>query len=148
MRLADHRRPGRCEHSRHREGSPPEFFTIRGSTVDDRTRTSTMSDFIFSFGFCTPEQRLANDANGWDDESSAMLSIRATSAAEAETWGREVAEAFCAHLYRRSPVWTGDPPSWKEDGFACWVSDPRASVESGSPEVWVAVGEMPDVNAL
>lgn len=106
-----------------------------------------MNDFIFSFGFCTPGQRLANDANGWDDESSAVIGIRATSAAEVEIWGCEVAEAFCLHIYRRSAAWTGEPPSWKEDNFAFWVSDP-GDVGNGLPKIWVAVGEMPDLNEL
>jgi hypothetical protein len=107
-----------------------------------------MNNFIFSFGFWTPEQRLRNEAHGWDDESSNTIGIRSENAAEAEKWGCEVAEAFYAHIYRGSAKWAGDPPNWKADNYAFWVSDPGASGDSGWPKVWIAAGEMPNLKDL
>ena len=46
-------------------------------------RESGRNQYLFRFGFETPEQRLANERHGWDDENSQCLFVVATSEEEA-----------------------------------------------------------------
>lgn len=47
-----------------------------------------MARYLFRFGSCTPAQWSANEARGWDDESSsAMIFVEADSPEAALAWG-------------------------------------------------------------
>jgi hypothetical protein len=74
-----------------------------------------MSEFLYVFGYETPEQAKANPAHGWDDEDSEAVFIEAESAAVALDWGRQISEHFIRQLYHC------DDASWWRTSFAHWI---------------------------
>jgi hypothetical protein len=68
--------------------------------------------FVFQFGYETPQQAGANDAHGWDDESSQWVVIDAPDEAAALARGCEIAERFVRGL---------GGGSWRDGNFAHWV---------------------------
>jgi hypothetical protein len=104
-----------------------------------------MSRFLYVFGYETPGQARANTAHGWDDEDSRALFIEAPSSEEALSWGRQVSEAFVAHLYGDAPV------SWLADGYAHWIElEPSKVYEADHLAAMPTVrpGEYPNWQAL
>jgi len=107
-----------------------------------------MARFLFRFGFCTPEQWEANEAHGWDDESSEAFFIEAESYEVALAWGCEVAESLTRSLFEIAD-WGKEVPSWKESGFAYWIEDdPDSALSSQALERLpvVRAGEMPSLS--
>jgi hypothetical protein len=105
-----------------------------------------MKQYVFHFGFCTPSQWRANEAGGWDDESSELLLIEADSEEAALAWGRQVAQAFTAWMFD-TKTWSGSTPDWLKAAFAHWVED--GTLASVSPTDCdgiqrVVVGVYPD----
>jgi hypothetical protein len=101
--------------------------------------------FLFRFGYCTPAQWTANEADGWDDEDAMALWILAESEQAALDWGRELAERFTRQLFERS-TWEGEIPSWKASRFAHWIEkseDELRAMESFKLRT-VRVGDVPD----
>lgn len=109
-----------------------------------------MPKYLFRFGYCTPKQWFANEAHGWDDESSSAFVVEAESPEAALAWGKEVAEAFSLSLFRAESR-AVDTPSWKEAQFAHWIEEsdkesfPAAQLEKLPI---VRVGELPDFSRL
>jgi hypothetical protein len=100
--------------------------------------------FLFRFGFCTPAQWSANEAHGWDDESSEAFFVESDSREDALSWGCEVAESFTRSLFESAG--SGEIPSWAEADFAYWIEeDPEAVLSSQALEriPIVRSGEMP-----
>ena len=97
-----------------------------------------MQRFLFRFGYCTPVQWEANRIHGWDDECSSAFFVHAENAAEALSWGCEVAERY-VHNQFETAGWAVIP-SWKEANFAFWI-DETPTVEF-SPE---SLGKLPKV---
>jgi hypothetical protein len=105
--------------------------------------------YLFRFGYCTPEQWDANEAHGWDDESSSAIYIVAASEDEALAWGREVANRFVGNLFSASGK--ALTTSWVEAGFAHWIDDaPMSSFreEQLRQLLVVRVGELPDFRIM
>ncbi len=109
-----------------------------------------MPRFLFRFGYCTPDQWKANEAHGWDDESTYAFFIVAETSEAALSWGCEVAELFCQHEFEMAN-WLGVIPSWKEANFAFWLeSDPGILFTPDALEQVpvVAFGVVPDLSVL
>lgn len=104
-----------------------------------------MRTFVYRFGYCTPAQWAANEAHGWDDESSSAFLVQAQSVEEALAWGDKVANAFVAWLFARDGK--VPPTSWSEAEYASWIEEEPAAVfspESLQELPVVACGQMPD----
>jgi hypothetical protein len=103
----------------------------------------TEAEYLYVFGYETPDEARSNQTMSTDFESSAMLRILAKDEAAALEWGREVSEQFVKVLFGDSSV------SWKRDGFACWIEDtPDESTRSQWSSIpVVAVGEFPDFHS-
>ncbi len=103
-----------------------------------------MKVHLFRFGYCTPRQWAANEANGWDDESSSAFLVRAESADDALSWGCEVADKYVSRQFELEG-WT-EIPSWKASGFASWIEDdPAAEFPDGVEGLpVVACGVLPN----
>lgn len=107
----------------------------------------TARDFVYHFGYETPDQAAANAANGWDDESSAAFIVVALDEEHALRWGDTVAGAFVSSLFAAQ----GRPYDWFEAQFASWIEERPETVYS--PEELrdlprVTYGEMPDLQAI
>jgi hypothetical protein len=74
-----------------------------------------MPEFLYVFGYETPEQAKANTAHGWDDEDSEAVFIEAESVGAALDWGRQISEQFIRQLYGI------DDASWWRTSFAHWI---------------------------
>lgn len=101
---------------------------------------TTVAEYLYVFGYETPEEERCNRTMSTDFESSAMLRILAEDEAAALDWGREVSEAFVKALFQDPSV------SWKAAGFACWI---ERTPDESSRTRWesipvVAVGQLPD----
>jgi hypothetical protein len=109
------------------------------------TKEKMMPQFLFCFGFCTPEQLAANDLYGGDDESSECFFVTADSRESALLWGCEVAEAFWRYLFKGASSGR-DAPSWREARFAFWLEEDPESAFPGEllRLPLVKDGEMPD----
>jgi hypothetical protein len=109
-----------------------------------------MARYLFRFGYCTPSQWAANEAHGWEDESSSAFLVEADSPEAALAWGAEVAEAFVQALFAADGRAVG-ALSWKEARFAHWLED---SPEDAFPPEHlrklpvVRVGELPEPRRL
>lgn len=104
-----------------------------------------MQRFLFRFGYCTPGQWKANQAHGWDDESSSAFFVQADDEETALSWSCEVAERFVRSQFEKAG-WT-DIPSWKKAQFAFWIEAEPAltfSPESLGRLPKVTVNQMPD----
>jgi hypothetical protein len=104
-----------------------------------------MTKYLYTFGYCTPQQAEANDLHGWDDEDSAGVLICATSERAAQDWGRSIAEEFLKRLYNdRHASWAADGYG---DGIELIPSETYAVDQlQGIPEV--QDGEFPDWTTL
>jgi len=100
-----------------------------------------MKKFLFRFGFCTPEQWICNDQNGWDDESSQAFYIEAINAEDANKRGQEIAEVYCHTLFEKFG-WQGAIPSWKESNFSFWIDENVKEIETSLPTI--LIGTNPD----
>jgi len=98
-----------------------------------------MNRFLFRFGYCTPAQWAANNAHGWDDESSGAFFVQAESDAAALIAGAEVVEQFVRSLFVEANV--REIPSWKASKFAFWIEENPS--QSFSKE---ALRELPEVS--
>ena len=78
-----------------------------------------MKQFLFVFGYESPEDSQANK-NGDDAESSSAVWVEAQTEAEAMERGRAFAEEFVAVRYAKAK--TPEIPSWRAGNFACWIS--------------------------
>jgi hypothetical protein len=108
-------------------------------------RETTMEKFVYRFGYCTPMQWEANEAHGWDDESSGAFVVYADTRDAALRWGHEVAGAFVAWLFEVGGQL--QPRSWAESHFAAWIEEiptPAFSEEGIQALPVVLVGQMPD----
>ena len=76
-----------------------------------------MPEFLYVFGYETPEQAKSNSAHGWDDEDSEAVFIEAESAIAALEWGRQISERFIRQLYHTDDV------SWWQSSFAHWIAE-------------------------
>jgi len=100
---------------------------------------------LFCFGYETPTQFVNNANNGWDDENSAAIWIKAASDEAVIEWGRFVAEGFVSHLFEGND---GDGYSWASANFAHWIeTDPNILAHASEIPI-VTAGEMPDLAAL
>ena len=104
-----------------------------------------MAEFLFAFEYEEVAQRADNQADGTAYASSTGVFIEAPDAAMALSWGRELAEAFFAHLHGE------EEQSWAGRAYECWIEDdPGHSDWSHCLDFFpkVAVGEHPDPNAM
>jgi len=76
-----------------------------------------MPQYLYRFGYETPEQAASNAANGLDDEDSEAVFIDAESSQQALEWGREISEHFIRQLYENSEI------SWLRRNFAHWIEE-------------------------
>lgn len=97
------------------------------------------AEFLFMFGYESPNEHESNRTTGSDFESTGLLRIVASDEQHAKAWGEEVAERFVSMLHR-------DPAlSWKQKGYAAWIeSEPDEHLRKrwGSLPL-VRVGEYP-----
>jgi hypothetical protein len=80
-----------------------------------------MKKYLYRFGYCTPAQWAANDAQGWDDESSGAFFVEADTSGDALLRGREVAAAFVAKVFRDDGY--SEPVAWADAEFSDWIED-------------------------
>lgn len=100
-----------------------------------------MNDFLYMFGFETPDERESNDKHGTDFETCRWFRIFAQSEDEALGWGHKLAAWFLGEVY--GPEF-GD---WTPDQFAAWIEAspwPEVAAEISALPV-VAVGEYPNL---
>jgi hypothetical protein len=103
-----------------------------------------MREYLFIFGFESPDERAANEANGTDFESSAAVRILAEDEQQALAWGQEIADQFVRGLFLPQEV------SWKNERFSGWI---EGTPDEGLQHVWediplVKVGEHPPSDIL
>lgn len=102
--------------------------------------------YLFVFGYCTPQQWINNARNSWDDEDSYAFFVEAENAEAALAWGKTVAEAYVQHLFQREQ--RPEPmPSGEAAGFAHWIEHQPFNRFSGLALEMLPVvinGEMPD----
>lgn len=104
-----------------------------------------MPRYLYRFGFSTPDQWKANEAHGWDDESSEAFYVVAEDEEAAVAWGRQVSERFHDRLFRAAG-WPEPVPSWEESRYAFWIEDEPEqlfSAETLAELPVVEIGEMP-----
>lgn len=103
--------------------------------------------FLFVFGFEGPKERLANERDGTDFESSYALWIAAKSADDALLWGRQVAGELVRRLFERAGVLG---VSWADEDFASSISNDPVELERArteGPIPTIQAGQMPDFSA-
>lgn len=104
--------------------------------------------YLFRFGFESPDEFAANRVGGWDDESSEAFWIDAPTAEEALSWGRSVAERFVHELFE---IANAEGYSWNARGFANWIEDDTsvlAWARTSTEVIATDFGQMPDLTAL
>lgn len=102
--------------------------------------------FLFVFGYCTPQQWSNNERHGWNDEDSYAFFVEAKNAEAALAWGRVVVEAYARHLFQREQ-WPQPIPSWQAASFAHWIEHEPFNRFSGLALEMLPIvldGEMPD----
>ncbi len=78
-----------------------------------------MADFLFVFGYESPEEWKTNQEQGTDYESSEAVWISAEDEAAALTVGRSHAERWVKDLFRKHEVEAY--PGWLVSGYAYWI---------------------------
>lgn len=78
-----------------------------------------MTRFLFIFGYESPAERVTNDRDETDFESSHAVWVRADSEEAALRKGCEYAERFAGQQFQHSGV--EDSASWTQGGFAHWI---------------------------
>lgn len=101
-----------------------------------------MEIYLFRFGYLTPEQWVANNTKGWDDESSGCFYIRAATSKEALVWGREVVNKIVEEEFVKHGLL--NVPDWKSSDFAHWIEEDSvlSECEIGNFPV-INIGEFP-----
>lgn len=109
-------------------------------------QTQAVPQFLYIFGYETPEEARSNMVTGSDFESSAALLIDAATATEALQWGRHVSQNFVAWLFQRD----GQPDAdWTSLEFAHWLEPEGTAAWKTSRNVpHVCVGEVPPFELL
>ncbi len=74
------------------------------------------SEFLYIFGYETPDEFAVNDIQQTDFESAGFFRILADSEEEALRWGDQMAEWYVRNLFD-----TKRPTSWKELGYSSWI---------------------------
>lgn len=106
-----------------------------------------MKQYLYIFGFCTPEQWQTNQEQGRNDWESCAVFILAQSKQEALNWGREISETLVRQMFKRDGRFA-KPPSWKTGNFEHWIEDhPLARLSGLALEILpvVKVGELPNL---
>jgi hypothetical protein len=104
-----------------------------------------LREYLFVFGYRTPEQLARSLECGSDDEDSRAVYILAPSESAALEWGRTLAEKFVQWLYGDQKV------SWTAGNYAHWVeANPTQRFSSDAlvhiPRV--EVGQLPNWEVL
>lgn len=58
-----------------------------------------MPEFLYTFGYETPRQRVNNPSFYWDDENSKCILVTADSEQEAQEWGDQIARRYSELLH-------------------------------------------------
>ena len=106
------------------------------------------SKFLFVFGFEDPIEFQTNKKSGSDFESSRALWIIANDSAEAESWGRSIADMFVRKLFEAKD---SEGYTWSDAQFAHWIeAQPTGEWTADQLDDFPVVrsGEFPDFNAL
>ena len=103
-----------------------------------------MNEFIYFFGYESPNDKRVNDYWNSDHESSIVIRISAENEIRAIEWGDEIAEKFIKFLYQDESV------SWKSDEFASGI---LSELEDYLKENWnkipqVKYGEYPNLETF
>jgi hypothetical protein len=104
-----------------------------------------MPEFLYIFGYRTPEQQERFTRFGHDDEDSAAVFIEADSANDALAWGREISEEFIRHLFADPTV------SWQHMRYAHWIDahpEEAYSAEALATILHVRHGQHPALREL
>jgi hypothetical protein len=128
-------------------GTEPSGTLGEVSTVD-HPDSEAGEEFLYLFGFESPDERRANESVGTDFESCGVLRIRADGELAAKTWGAAVAAWYVATLFEAA-----EPPGqvgWTDSNFATWIeTDPNDVLRSVVARLPViAVGERPDFDLM
>ena len=78
-----------------------------------------MAQFLFVFGYESPDEWRNNQALGTDFESSDAVWVESESEEAALKAGRDYAQRRVAELFSSDPLpdWLG----WSQSGYACWI---------------------------
>jgi hypothetical protein len=91
------------------------------------------------FGYETPLDFKANEAEGTDFESFAFFKIRAASSQAALQWGRALSDWYVQRLFNDP-----QPGRWSRGGYAAWIeTSSDFPVEAGRMSA-IPDGEYPD----
>ena len=78
-----------------------------------------MTRFLFVFGYESPSERVINNREGTDFESSKAVWVNADSEEAALQKGRDYAEGFVRQQFQQENM--SVYPSWAEENFAHWI---------------------------
>ena len=102
----------------------------------------TESEYLFVFGYHSPEDAAATDKFQADQESLGFFRIIASSAEQALEWGKYLSGWYVTQLFRDED----GTPHWNPKWFASWIErepDERLRQAAQALPV-VTVGEYPD----
>jgi len=106
------------------------------------------TEFVYVFGYESPEEREANGSVGTDFESSGVVRIRARSELAAKEWGEAVAAWYVAKLFDLTDAEIG--LGWTPSNFASWIEtdpdDRLRAVVARHPVI--SIGEHPDFELM
>ena len=88
-----------------------------------------MPDFLFVFGYESPEEWRTNRAQGTDFEPSHAVWIAAPNGDAALRAGSSYAERYVQSLFRQQGMEL--QPSWSASGFAHWIEHQPSQQFSG-----------------
>ena len=99
-------------------------------------------EFLYVFGYETPEEEASNQDFGDDFESTGFFRILATSEAEALSWGRELSKWYINFIFGKD-----SELHWDKDWFASWIEkNPDEELNKASKLLKpVNVGEFPEI---
>jgi hypothetical protein len=102
-----------------------------------------MPEYLYVFGYETPNQRRNNAEHGWDEEDCGVVFIVADSEQEALEWGDRVAEAFVRVLY-------DDPnETWNRSLYAAGIECPSNFTKEQLQDIpHVNYGEFPNLQEM
>lgn len=102
-----------------------------------------MREYLYVFGYETPNQRRNNADCGWDDEDCGVVSISADSEREALEWGDRIAESFVRVLYDDSNE------SWSREQYAAGIECTSSFTKEQLQDIpHVNYGEFPNLQEM
>ncbi|MDH3348918.1 MAG: hypothetical protein OEM02_12575 [Desulfobulbaceae bacterium] len=99
------------------------------------------NEFLYVFGYESPEERASNRDYEGDFESTGFFWIIANSEDEALSWGQELSKWYTRLLFGEN-----EEQQWQVNWFASWIENsPDKELEKAAKQLRpITVGEFPD----